>query len=954
MKIRLILLSLVGVAAYIMLASFNSKMIKETAISKDQSHASAPQRHPGGNSVPGKATTATPIPQQEAKAPAPMEVASEGQKQPEQQSQPAQQKAPESPPVQLAESSVENTEKLQTLQEEITRKDRQISQMIDAQEAIAAKYRTLLAETEAGAAGAEVKDKMLKESTDQVKILTAEKEQTAAELHQAKTGMDQLRQQVAQIKADEAKAKETILKENSERFTALAADREKIAAELNQAKTALDQLRQSFEQTQTASIKAEQLLTEKEAQLKTLQMQVEERIVESNQFKTQLAETVDKLKAAKAELEQVAHKAEELIRLSAEKEQLANSLTDQKASVEFALQEKTDALNKAILTIQSLKQEVAAQPQAVATVQNLLDERNKEFDQLNREAATKIDQLNKQLADLRKYSDQAAKERDQFKTEIETAKKKVDELEAAQTQAQAALAESEQKLAAALESTTALQNQLNTKESALNGAQTQINELAARAISLSDEKLGLASQLEALQADHTALLAMKASFEEQAAALVKAEGKVKDLAALQAKNEELNATLAEKSAALEKAAQQGEELATLQAKYNELAIQAEATAGVVKQLETEKSDLAGQLAAAQAQVQDIDSLKKSLDEKNTALSLSEAKIKELAGVSEQVAALEAKVTAAQAAKQAAEKEAAETEASVKNLNNSLTASTAKVKALESELTTAQARIKELTDKNLLQAQQDLVPNLTQQISTLRDQITQLEANSTQAKKGLADAAATVQAKTEEAQAASKKAQTLQAEKESLQQSLTANQATINDLQKQLESMKVQPVAVPQPAATATPAEKPAADADKDGVSDVADLCPGSPAGAPVNGLGCPSRQGIVLEGVTFKSGTAVLTPVSQKKLDQVATVVNKAPQVKIEVAGYTDNVGDGKRNLNLSIDRAEAVVKYLTGKGVATAQLTAKGYGSDNPVADNATPEGRQKNRRIELRPVAQ
>jgi outer membrane protein OmpA-like peptidoglycan-associated protein len=80
--------------------------------------------------------------------------------------------------------------------------------------------------------------------------------------------------------------------------------------------------------------------------------------------------------------------------------------------------------------------------------------------------------------------------------------------------------------------------------------------------------------------------------------------------------------------------------------------------------------------------------------------------------------------------------------------------------------------------------------------------------------------------------------------------------------------------------------------------------------------------------------------------------VNKAPQVKIEVAGYTDNVGDGKRNLNLSIDRAEAVVKYLTGKGVATAQLTAKGYGSDNPVADNATPEGRQKNRRIELRPV--
>lgn len=954
MKIRLILLSLVGVAAYIMLASFNSKMIKETAISKDQSHVSAPQRHPSGDSVPSKATTAAPIPQKEVKAPAPMAVAPAGQKQPEQQPQPAQQKTPEPPPVQLAESPVEKTEKLQTLQEEITRKDRQISQMIDAQEAIAAKYRSLLAETEAGAAGVEVKDKMLKESADQIKVLLAEKEQTAAELHQTKAALDQLRQQVAQIKAIEAKAKETILKENSERFTALAADREKAAAELNQTKTALDQLRQSFEQTQTASVKAERLIADKEVQLKNLQMQVEERTVESNQFKTQLAETEDKLKAAKTELEQAAHKAGELIRLSAEKEQLANALTEQKAAVELALQEKTDALNKAILTIQSLKQEVAAQPQAVATVQNLLDERNKEFDQLNREATTKIDQLNKQLAELSKYSDQAAKERDRFKTEIETAKKKVNDLEAAQTQAQAALAESEKKLAAALESTSALQNQLNTKESALNGAQAQINELAVRTVSLSDEKLGLASQLEALQADHNTLLAMKASFEEQAAALATAEGKVKDLVALQAKNEELNATLAEKSAALEKAAQQGEELATLQAKHNELAMQAETTAGAVQQLETEKSDLAGQLAAVQAQVQDVDGLKKSLDEKSTALSLSEAKIKELAGVSEQVAALEAKVTAAQTAKQAAEKEAAETDASVKNLNNSLTASNAKVKALESELTATQARIKELTDKNLLQAQQDLVPNLTQQISTLRDQITQMEASSIQAKKGLADAAATVQAKTEEAQAASKKAQALQTEKESLQQSLTTSQATISDLHKQLESMKVQPVAVPQPAATATPAEKPAADADKDGVSDAADLCPGSPAGAPVNGLGCPSQQGIVLEGVTFKSGTAVLTPVSQKKLDQIAIVLNKVPQVKIEVAGYTDNVGDGKRNLNLSIERAEAVVKYLTSKGVATAQLIAKGYGVENPVADNASPEGRQKNRRIELHPVTQ
>ena len=96
----------------------------------------------------------------------------------------------------------------------------------------------------------------------------------------------------------------------------------------------------------------------------------------------------------------------------------------------------------------------------------------------------------------------------------------------------------------------------------------------------------------------------------------------------------------------------------------------------------------------------------------------------------------------------------------------------------------------------------------------------------------------------------------------------------------------------------------------------------------------------------------MLTPESQVKLDRTASALIHAPQVKVEVAGFTDSVGDAKYNLALSNERSLVVVQYLTGKGVAATQLTSKGYGEEYPIASNATPAGRQKNRRTELRPL--
>jgi outer membrane protein OmpA-like peptidoglycan-associated protein len=79
----------------------------------------------------------------------------------------------------------------------------------------------------------------------------------------------------------------------------------------------------------------------------------------------------------------------------------------------------------------------------------------------------------------------------------------------------------------------------------------------------------------------------------------------------------------------------------------------------------------------------------------------------------------------------------------------------------------------------------------------------------------------------------------------------------------------------------------------------------------------------------------------------VATALAKQPEMQVEIQGYTDSIGTDAYNLSLSQKRADAVKAYLVGKGLNSSSLTAKGYGKADPIASNATKEGRAQNRRV-------
>jgi len=172
------------------------------------------------------------------------------------------------------------------------------------------------------------------------------------------------------------------------------------------------------------------------------------------------------------------------------------------------------------------------------------------------------------------------------------------------------------------------------------------------------------------------------------------------------------------------------------------------------------------------------------------------------------------------------------------------------------------------------------------------------------------------------------------------------------------------------------------DEDADGVLDGLDRCPRTPAAANVNAAGCVQGQSIrqpapvptdttppsktpgpraavglagaamVLENVTFSTGSARLQQGAYVELDSIAKVLIANPGLRVEIGGHTDATQSSADDLHLSTLRAEAVRNYLVARGVPFQQVVATGYGSTMPRTADTTPRGRAANRRIELRPL--
>lgn len=145
------------------------------------------------------------------------------------------------------------------------------------------------------------------------------------------------------------------------------------------------------------------------------------------------------------------------------------------------------------------------------------------------------------------------------------------------------------------------------------------------------------------------------------------------------------------------------------------------------------------------------------------------------------------------------------------------------------------------------------------------------------------------------------------------------------------------------------------DTDEDGVADYLDWCPTESGAKDKNG--CPDGAYLVInpeegriltKSIHFEYNRAVVRPISHVILDTLVEALHSQPAVKkISIEGHTDNIGSAEKNSGLSQARARAVMEYLIKHGVNRQRLTYKGFGAKQPIGDNATPEGRARNRRV-------
>jgi outer membrane protein OmpA-like peptidoglycan-associated protein len=147
---------------------------------------------------------------------------------------------------------------------------------------------------------------------------------------------------------------------------------------------------------------------------------------------------------------------------------------------------------------------------------------------------------------------------------------------------------------------------------------------------------------------------------------------------------------------------------------------------------------------------------------------------------------------------------------------------------------------------------------------------------------------------------------------------------------------------------------PVPDTDNDGVNDEEDKCPNevgdsSNFGCPIIDSSTVQKVNAAAKNIFFASSKGIFLSASNAPLQKIVKILNENPVYKVEINGYTDSrEGHGNQQL-LSEERANAVKDYLVKKGIDADRITTKGYGSENPIADNNTVIGRGKNRRVDI-----
>jgi OOP family OmpA-OmpF porin len=124
-----------------------------------------------------------------------------------------------------------------------------------------------------------------------------------------------------------------------------------------------------------------------------------------------------------------------------------------------------------------------------------------------------------------------------------------------------------------------------------------------------------------------------------------------------------------------------------------------------------------------------------------------------------------------------------------------------------------------------------------------------------------------------------------------------------------------------------------------------------PAAGPLEPPACQQALDATqtVSKVLFLTASAEITRAAAGALDALTSILRRCPDARIEIAGHTDNVGDEARNQALSQRRAEAIRRYLMLQGIPATRLSATGYGSKQPIAQNDDEPGRADNRRIEF-----